>query len=149
MEKLNYFQGFGKQRENPFYGAEENAFGDLGRPMHYFQGSKEQTPWGPQRCDFTGEGGLDPCMLNTLTSQTRIMSLCVSIAFLCMSVYLSGCLSKYLHVFVCMYVCMYVCLSLPLSQRVWCGPSRPGFMSSIPGCISSLLLGLSPVHDKP
>ena len=50
------------------------------------------------------------------------------------------------NVFVCvycisLYVCLSVCLSQSLhvfvSQHMWCSPSRPGFMSSIPG-ISSI-----------
>ena len=45
--------------------------------------------------------------------QMRIMSLCVSIAFLCLTVYLSVCLSKSLHVLVCsLSVC---CMSVRLS----------------------------------
>ena len=48
--------------------------------------------------------------------QMRLMSLCVSIAFLCLTDYLSVCLSKSLPVLVCLlYVCPSVYLSLPLS----------------------------------
>ena len=56
--------------------------------------------------------------------QMRIMSLCVSIAFLCMSLDLSVCLyvcmSKSLHVFVCMFVCpslsLNICGVVPADQ---------------------------------
>ena len=33
--------------EKYFQGAEEFSFRDLGRSMHYFQGSREQRPPGP------------------------------------------------------------------------------------------------------
>ena len=56
--------------------------------MHYFQGSREHRhPPGPQHFDFTG--GLGTGSVHVKNPQTRIISLCVSIAFLCMSVYLS------------------------------------------------------------
>ena len=61
------FSGIWGAEGKYFKGAEKIVFRDLGRSMHYFQGSREhRPPWGPQRCDFTGGGGLDPCMLNTL-----------------------------------------------------------------------------------
>ena len=44
--------------------------------------------------------------------QMRIMSLCVTIAFLCLSVYMSVCLSKSLHVFVFLPLYLYVSHSL-------------------------------------
>ena len=68
------------------------------------------------------------------------MPLCVSVEFLCLSVYQSVCLSKSLYMY--MPVCLHVSLSLlslplspalSLSQHMWCRPSRPGIPSSIPG----------------
>ena len=46
----------------------------------------------------------------------RIMSLCLCIAFLCMSVCLSACLSKSLHIFVCMPVSLNICGVVPADQ---------------------------------
>ena len=59
--------------------------------------------------------------------QMRIMSLCVSIAFLCLTVYLSVCLSLYLYLSaVCLSaVCLSVCLSLPPSQHMFVVPKTP------------------------
>ena len=51
---------------------------------------------------------MDPCMLKH--PQMRIMSLCVSIASLCMSVYLSVCLSLY------MYLSHSICGVVPADQ---------------------------------
>ena len=75
----------------------------------------------------------------------RIVSLCVPIAFLCMSVYLSASLSKSLHVLVSS-----VCLSVSpfsLSQHMWCSSRRPGFTSSIPD-ISNFFLDSKSVLTK-
>ena len=55
------------------------------------------------------------------------MPLCVSVEFLCLSVYQSVCLSKSLY----MPVCLHVSLSLTLAQHMWCRPSRLGIPSSI------------------
>ena len=62
---MNYFQGFGKQREI-LLGSRGNCFQGFGETNALFSGIKGADTRGPQHCDFTGGGGLDQCMLNTL-----------------------------------------------------------------------------------
>ena len=57
LGEAELFSGIWRAKEKYFQGAGEIVFRDLGRSMHYFQGSREhRPPWGPQRCDFTGVG---------------------------------------------------------------------------------------------
>ena len=86
-----------------------------------------------------GGGALCPSLpwLPWIRVCRRIMPLCVSVEFLCLSVYQSVCLSKSLYVYDCQSVCISLSLSLSLplslSQHMLCKPCRPGILSLIPG----------------
>ena len=84
---------------------------------------------------WRGWGGLCPS-LPWIRVCMRIMPLCVSVEFLCLSIILS---SLFMYIPVCLHVSISPPLSPsvspppPLSQHMWCRPSRPGIPSSIPG----------------
>ena len=102
------FSGIWEQRKNTIREQGKLFSWILGDQCIIFrnQGSTDP-PWGPQRCDFTVDGGLDPCVLKTLRRGQ-----CHCVCLLHFSVCLSICLSKYLHVFVCMSVCLSLSLNI-------------------------------------
>ena len=67
LREAELFSGFWGAKGKILIGSSGNCFQGFGEINALFSGIKgAQTPWRPQRCDFTGGGGLDPCMLKTL-----------------------------------------------------------------------------------
>ena len=115
------------------------------REIGFKFGSLPHDPGGITCMDFTevGGGGLCAPSLSWIRVCMRIMPLCVSVEFLCLSICMYVCLSISLSFYLSLSICIYlsVCmslflppsLSLSLSQHMWCRPSRPEIPSSIPG----------------
>ena len=104
------FDGLGSSREHKC----ENSLNFRGIAMGLYRGWRGGGVWG--------------LCLPWIRVCIRIDPLCLSVEFLCLSVYLS------LSICICLSVCMSLFLSsLSLSKHMWCRPSKPGIPSSIPG----------------